>query len=164
MVPGFLALATGTFALARRLAGTTAAPNPVPALVAIAGLTTAAAGLARCSDPSCPTRGLGNGTPTGTDDLHVLFSAATFALWITTPMVAARNATAADESYRTWSRRIGRSTLALLVGGGMLARRPTHRGSGAAQRVMLASAFSWFPLAAMHAGPGRREVGQPSGS
>jgi hypothetical protein len=151
MVCGFLGLATGTVVLARRLDGTTAAPKPVPALVALAGLTTAGAGLARCSDPSCPTRGLGNGTPTRTDDLHMLFSAATFALWISTPLVAARKASAAGESYRTWSRRIGLSTLALVVGGGMLARRPTQQGSGMAQRVMLASAFSWFPLAAMHA-------------
>src|SRR5256885_796427 len=102
MVPGFLGLAAGTVGLARRLDGTIAAPAPVPALVALAGLTTAGAGLARCSDPSCPTRGLDNGTPTRSDDLHVLFSAATFALWISTPLVAARKAIDADESYRTW--------------------------------------------------------------
>jgi hypothetical protein len=33
-----------------------------------------------------------------------------------------------------------------------MAQRPSDRGSGTAQRVMLASAFAWFPLAALAAG------------
>jgi Protein of unknown function (DUF998) len=152
MVPGFLSLGAASVVLARGLAGTPAAPAPVPALVGLAGITVAGAGLARCSDPSCPTRGLDNGVPTRSDDLHMLFSAATFALWVSTPQIAARNATEASERYRTWSRRIGRSTLVLLVGGGLIARRPSHRGSGGAQRLMLASAFSWFSLAALNTG------------
>jgi Protein of unknown function (DUF998) len=151
MVSGFLGLATATAVLARRLDGTTVAPDPVPALVVLAGLTTAGAGLARCSDRSCPTRWLGDTDTTRSDDLHAVFSAATFALWIATPLLAARRATEADESYRTWSRRLGWFTLAVLLAGGMLARRPSGRGSGVAQRAMLASAFAWFPLAAMHA-------------
>ena len=151
MVPGFLGLAAATVGLARALDGTRAAPKPVPALVALAGLTTAGAGLARCSDPSCPTRGLNNGAPKRTDDLHVMFSAATFALWIATPLVAARKATDAGESYRTWSRATGLSSLALFLGGSLIARRPSQRGSGVAQRVFLAAAFSWFPLAALNA-------------
>ena len=80
MVPGFLGLAAGTVGLARELRGSPAAPDPVPALVALAGLTTAGAGLARCSDRSCPTRWLGDLDYTRSDDLHVGFSAATFAL------------------------------------------------------------------------------------
>lgn len=148
MVPGFLGLAAGTVGLARELRDSPAAPDPVPALVALAGLTTAGAGLARCSDRSCPTRWLGDLDYTRSDDLHAGFSAATFALWIVTPIIAARRARNADERYRRWSRRVGLSTLATFLVGGMLARRPSPRGSGAAQRIMVASALSWYPLAA----------------
>jgi hypothetical protein len=151
MVPGFLGLAAGTLGLARALKGSTAAPNPVAAMVALAGLTTAGAGLARCSDRSCPTRWLGDLDTTRSDDLHAIFSAATFALWIATPIIAAQRAKDADEGYRTWSRRIGLSTLAVFLLGGMLARRPSQRWSGAAQRVMVAAALSWYPLAALTA-------------
>ena len=152
MVAGFLGLAGATLGLARELRGSVVAPKPVPALVALAGLTTAGAGLARCSDPSCPTRWLGDLETTRSDDLRAYVSAATFALWIATPIVAARRATDADQGYRAWSRRIGLSTLGLLLFGGVLARRPSQRWSGAAQRIMLASAFSWYPLVAMRAG------------
>ena len=34
------------------------------------------------------------------------------------------------------------------AGGGMLARNPDAKWGGTAQRVMLASAFAWYPLAA----------------
>ena len=157
MVPGFCALAASTLVLARELDGSTAAPKPVPALVALAGFTTAGAGLARCSDRSCPTRWLNDLDTTGSDDLHAAFSAATFALWIATPLVAARRAVDADEGYRIWSRRIGLSTLALFLLGGLVARRPSPRWSGTAQRLMLAAAFSWYPLAAVTASrDGRR--------
>lgn len=152
MVPGFLGLAAGTVRLARELRGSPATPDPVPALVALAGLTTAGAGLARCSDRSCPTRWLGDLDYTRSDDLHAAFSAATFALWIATPLVAARQARNADNRYRRWSRRLGMSTLVALLLGGILARRPSQRWSGAAQRIMLASAFSWYPLAAIATG------------
>lgn len=151
MVSGFVALGASTVVLAWDLNHTAGAPAPVPALVALAGATTAAAGLARCSDRSCPTRGLDNGVPTRSDDLHALFSAATFALWIAAPLVAARRAIAAGTRYRAWSRGLGLSTFVLFIGGGLLARRPSRRGSGAAQRVFVASALSWFPVAAAHA-------------
>lgn len=155
MVPGFLGLSAGSFALARELRGTAAAPRPVPGLLALAGLTVAGAGLARCSDRSCPTRMLGDTVVTRSDDLHAAFSAATFALWVGIPLVAARRAGAADPRYRSWSRRLGVSTLVLLVGGGMLARDPAGVGSGAAQRAMLTSALAWYPLAALAAGQKR---------
>lgn len=151
MVAGFLALGASTVALAREINDTAGAPPPVPALVALAGVTTAAAGLARCSDRSCPTRGLDNGVPTRSDDLHVLFSAATFALWIAAPLVAARRAVAAGPRYRAWSRGMGLSTFVLFSGGSLLARRPSRRGSGAAQRVFVASALGWFPVVAAQA-------------
>ena len=77
--------------------------------------------------------------------------AATFALWITIPLVAARKAERAGPRYRGWCRRLGVATLLLLLGGGMLARRPSSAWSGTAQRVMLVSALSWYPLAGVTA-------------
>jgi hypothetical protein len=155
MVPGFLGLATGTVALAAALRGSPAAPGPVPAMLAVAGLSTAAAGLARCSDPSCPTRGLHNGVPKRSDDLHMAFSGVTFALWIATPLVATARATQADHRYRRRSAALGATTAALFVGGGLLAQRPDHRWSGWAQRAMVATALAWQPLA-VTAGADRR--------
>jgi hypothetical protein len=151
MVPGFLALAIASVALADELRGSPAAPAPVPAMLAIAGLTTAGAGLARCSDPSCPTRGLPNEADVQpVDDAHLVTSAITFGLWIAIPLVAAARARGAGAGYRSWSRRLGLATLAGLVGGGMLARRPDSFGSGVAQRATLTAAFSWYVLAAVH--------------
>jgi hypothetical protein len=151
MVPGFLGLAAGSLGLARALAGSSTAPAPVPALVALAGLTTAGAGLARCSDRSCPTRWLGDENVTRSDDLHAQFSVATFALWIVIPLVASARATHASPWYRRACRRLALSTLLALVGAGMLARTPSGTGSGTGQRVMLVSALSWYPLAAIAA-------------
>lgn len=151
MVPGFVGLAVGTVGLARELRGSTGAPSPVPTMLTVAGMTTAAAGLARCSDRSCPTRWLGDLNYTRSDDLHAAFSAATFALWIATPLVAASRAHDATPRYRRWCRRLGLSTLVALLIGGMLARRPAQRWGGTAQRLMLASALAWFPLAAVAA-------------
>jgi Protein of unknown function (DUF998) len=151
MVPGFLGLAAGSVALARELRGSAIAPNPVPALLALVGCTTAGAGLARCSDRTCPTRFLGDENVMPSDDLHVAFSAATFALWITIPLVAAARASDTTAAYRRWSRRSGVATLIGLVGGGMLARRPDAKWGGTAQRVMLASALGWYPLAGINA-------------
>jgi hypothetical protein len=151
MIPGFLGLAAGSVALAHQLRGTAVAPKPVPGLLALVGLTTAGAGLARCSDRSCPTRLLGDDAVQRSDDLHAAFSGLTFALWIAIPLVAARRAEGAGSGYRRWSRRLGVTTLVTLLGGGMLARRPSTAWSGTAQRVMLASALSWYPLAGITA-------------
>jgi len=148
MIPGFLGLAAGSLALAADLRGSDVAPDPVPAMLALAGLTTAGAGLARNSDRSCPSRLLGDAHYTRSDDAHAAFAAATFSLWIATPLVSARRGRDAHRSYRTWSRALALLTLVALVVDGMLARRPDERWSGAAQRVMLASALGWYPLAA----------------
>src|ERR1700730_14781468 len=126
MVAGFLGLAAGSCVLARELRGSPAAPNPGPALLALAGLTTARAGLARCSDPSCPTRALGDQDVMPSDDLHAAFSAATFALWISIPFLAARRGEDCGPRYRRWCRRLGFMTLLTLIGGGALARRPSQ--------------------------------------
>jgi hypothetical protein len=152
MVSGFLGLAVGTVACARRLRGTPLAPGPVAPLLGLAGITVAGAGLARCSDRSCPTRMLGDDGVRPTDDLHAAFSAVTFALWCAVPLVAARRAVGASGRSRRASRVIGLTTLATLLVGGRLASRTDPAWSGTAQRVMLASAFAWYPLAAIGAG------------
>lgn len=151
MIPGFLGLAVGSIGLATELRGSAVAPNPVPALLGLAGLTTAGAGLARCSDRSCPTRLLGDHDVTRSDDLHAGFSGTTFALWVAIPLVAARRAKAAGPRYRSWCRRLGVATFVGFLCGGMLARTSSQAWSGAAQRVMLASALSWYPLAGITA-------------
>ncbi len=151
MVPGFLGLALSTVALARALRGTALAPDPVPALLTLAGLTVAGAGLARCSDRSCPTRFLGDDGVTRGDDLHAAFSAATFALWIAIPLTAARRSEASPR-VRSVSSALGVTTLLALVVGGSMAQQPSARWSGIAQRVMVASALAWYPLAAGVAG------------
>lgn len=151
MIPGFLGLAVGSLGLAKELRGSAVAPDPVPALLAVAGLTIGGAGLARCSDRSCPTRLLGDDDVTRSDDLHACFSAATFALWIAIPLVAARRAEDAGPRYRKTCRLLGVATFVSLLGGGMLARRSSQSWSGAAQRIMLASALSWYPLAGVAA-------------
>lgn len=157
MVPGFLGLAAGSVALSRSVRATSAAPPPVPALLATAGLTVAGAGLARCSDSSCPTRMFGDAEVRLTDDLHAAFSVATFTLWITIPLVASARAHDAPPGYRRTSRVLGLTTLALFLGGGALARRPSQRWSGTAQRLMLASALAWYPVAAAYASGDARD-------
>jgi hypothetical protein len=151
MVGGFLGLAVGSFGLSRALRGSTSAPAPVPTMLALAGLTTAGAGLARCSDRTCPTRMLGDAGVQPTDDLHAAFSAATFALWIATPLVAAARARHAGKRFRRTSTALGVTTLVTLVAGGARARDPEATRGGVDQRVMVASALAWFPLVAFSA-------------
>jgi hypothetical protein len=147
MVAGFLGLAAGTLGLATQLRGSSAAPPPVPALLGLAGLTTAGAGLARCSDRSCPSGFLGDEAVTTADEMHALFSMATFALWIAVPLVASQRAQGASNQYRRCSRGLGVFTLGTLLLGGTLARRQSKRWSGVAQRLMICSALAWYPVA-----------------
>jgi hypothetical protein len=151
MVSGFLGLAGGTLGLAAQLRDSPVAPPPVPALLGLAAITTAGAGLARCSDRSCPSRFLGDDAATTADELHAILSMATFALWIAVPLVAAQRAKGANDRYRRWSRRLGVFTLGTLLVGGVLTRQPSKRWSGAAQRLMLSSALAWYPLAGITA-------------
>jgi hypothetical protein len=150
MVPGFLGLAAGTVALARSLRGTPVAPAPVPELLALAGITVGGAGLARCSDRSCPTRMLGDEVVERTDDLHAVFSAATFALWAAIPFVAAARAKGAPSAFRRGSRAAGAATIAAIVVSGRMAQGDS-RWSGTGQRAFLACALAWYPLAAAFA-------------
>jgi hypothetical protein len=126
------------------------APKPVPELLALAGLTVGGAGLARCSDRSCPTRMLGDEVVERTDDLHAVFSAATFALWAAIPFVAAARATSAPPGFRRGSRAVGAATVAAIVVSGRMAQGDSPSG-GTGQRVFLASALAWYPLAAAFA-------------
>ena len=88
MIVGFVGLGAGTFALGSELRGS-ALPSSLPAALRIAGITTTIAGLARCSDRSCPVRLLGDTGATRSDDLHGAASLATFILWGVMPIVAA---------------------------------------------------------------------------
>jgi hypothetical protein len=154
MIPGFLGLAAGTLALAADLRGSDVAPDPVPAMLAVAGFSTAGAGLARNSDRSCPSRLLGDEHHTRSDDAHAAFALITFSLWVATPLVAAARARGAADRYRAWSRRLGLFCLTAMVVDGVLARRGADRWSGAAQRLTLAGVLGWYPLAAAMAGAG----------
>jgi len=149
MIPGFLALSASSYGLGRELRGTRVAPRPIPELLTLAAITTAGAGLFRCSDRTCPTRFLGDHNVTLSDDLHAGFSGVSFALWTAIPAVAALRAVAAGPHYRMRCVQLASVTLAAFLGGGLLARAPSRHWSGAAQRVMLASALSWYPLAAL---------------
>lgn len=117
-------------------------------MLTLAGVTVAGAGLARCSDKTCPTRFLGDANVTPSDDLHAVFSMATFALWIAIPLVAARRAVDAGSTYRRRSKRLGLATLFAALLMGLSARPQSSRWSGALQRVMIASALAWYPVAA----------------
>lgn len=158
MVPGFLGLAAGSLALAHALRGSSVAPDPVPDLLVVAGLATAGAGLARCSDRSCPTRLLGDDGVTRSDDVHAALSGMTFALWIAIPLTAAARAHDAGPGYRRTCCALGALTLAGLVGGGLLARSGSERWAGAAQRAMLVTALAWFPVAGLAASRGAAPV------
>lgn len=154
MVSEFVGLAAGSVALAGVLRGSVVAPEPVPSMLVTAGLTTAGAGLARCSNRSCPTRFLGDVDVARVDDLHAAFSVATFAMWIAIPLVAAVRAEDAGRGYRRACAAIGVATLGGFIGAGLAARRPSPVWSGAAQRAMLASALLWFPVAGIAAARG----------
>jgi hypothetical protein len=146
MVPGFFGLSLGTLALARSLRGRAVAPSPVPQMLTAVGLAVGGAGIARCSDPSCPARWLGDEVEL-TDDLHVAISAVAFFGWAFVPLVAAVRARNAPARYRRWSAVLGVTTLATMIGGGRFQRNPNGEWSGTAQRVTLASAFAWYLLA-----------------
>jgi hypothetical protein len=151
MVPGFVSLAIGTVGFACSLRGSRVAPRPVPMLIGIAGLTTAGAGLARCSTRDCPSHLGGDDSATLADDLRAVAGLLTFALWVAIPLVAAARPKQVPDSYRTRSRVISATTFAALVAHIGLLKTPSRRWSGAAQRAMIASALAWQLLAGMTA-------------
>jgi uncharacterized protein DUF998 len=147
MVAGFLGLGLGTFVLGDQLRGTRV-PKTLPTAMRIAGVTTALAGIARNSDRSCPIRSLGDENATISDDLHGVFSAMTFALWISMPLTAAIRGTRLRPAYRRRSALLGAATLGAFVATGVLAGRRAETWGGAAQRAMVASALAWLPVIA----------------
>jgi hypothetical protein len=120
-------------------------------LVGIAALTTAGAGLARCSSRDCPSHLGGDGSATLADDIHAVAGLSTFALWVAIPLVAAARAKQVPDSYRRRSRVIAATTFVALLAHSGLLQTPSRRWSGAAQRVMIASALGWQLLAGVTA-------------
>jgi hypothetical protein len=147
MVTGFLGLGLGTFVLGDQLRGTRV-PKSLPTAMRIAGVTTALAGIARNSDRSCPIRSRGDENATISDDLHGVFSAMTFALWISMPLSVAVRGRRLRPADRRRSALLGATTLGAFVGTGVLAGRRAETWGGAAQRAMVASALAWFPVIA----------------
>ncbi len=154
MVMGFLGLAVGSFALGRRLRGTRL-PNGIAQMLCFSAATTAFAGLAQCSDRSCPSRFLGDTSATVADELHGVFSMATFVSWIAMPLIAATRGTDLRRADRVGSLAVGLVAFAGWLGTGLLVQRRVPNWTGTAQRVMLAAALGWYPLAAIAAFPER---------
>src|SRR5690242_4375750 len=135
MVAGFLGLAASTFLLGRAMRGSRM-PGAVAGMMQLAGVTIAGAGLARCSDRTCPTRGLDNGDPKLTDDLHVAFSAPTFMLWTAMPLVAGVVGTRLAPLDRKRALLFGSlSMTTMLVNAAMLRGGAPVRGGGWSQRA-----------------------------
>jgi Protein of unknown function (DUF998) len=114
-------------------------------------MTTVLAGVARCSDRSCPVRVLGDANATLSDDVHGASSMATFVLWGAMPLVAASRGRRMRSAYRGASAVLGVVTAAAWLGTGVLVRRRAARWTGVGQRVMVCAALSWFPVAALAA-------------
>ena len=148
MVAGFLALGLGTLDLARSIPTPERTSPAVRCMLAVAGVTTIGAGLARCSSRSCPSRLLGDAGATMSDELHGVFSMATFLLWIAAPAVSARAASSVDKTYASRARVLAGATFAAWVTTGVLVSRRSERWGGLAQRAMAAFALAWFPLVA----------------
>lgn len=148
MVPGFLALGLGTIDLARNLPAGERTPDSVRRMLLGAGITTLGAGLARCSSRSCPTRFFGDVDARVVDEIHGAFSMTTFLLWIATPLLSARSASAGDPRYARRARLLSAATFVSWAATGALVSGRSARWRGLAQRLMAASAFAWFPLVA----------------
>ncbi len=116
-------------------------------MMQVAGVSTLVAGLARCSDRSCPTRFLGDAEAEFTDEIHGVASMVTFVLWVAMPFAAAASVDL-DRSARVQSLAMGVATGATFVRAGIAARADDPSNSGTAQRAMVATALAWFPIAA----------------
>ena len=150
MVPGFLTLAAGSLMVAARLRRTRL-PAVIAPMMTLAGVATAGAGMARCSDRSCPARYLGDTAATRSDDLHGACSLLLFGLWIAMPLTAALGGRRMRPVDRQRSMAAGLLALGCWMMTRMLHRRHAHRWLGASQRAMLASALGWYPIAAVAA-------------
>jgi hypothetical protein len=150
MIPGFLALGANTWMLARSLDGSNLPPS-IPRMMRVAGASTVLAGLARQSDRSCPVRFMGDDNVKLTDDLHVVFSVPVFAVWIAMPLVTAARGHALRPVDRRRSLVLGLGALAGWVWTSALIQTKSETWGGTAQRVTVASALAWYPVAAIAA-------------
>src|SRR4051812_6785637 len=147
MVGGFAVLGGSTFVLGRALEGTRM-PLAVARMMQLTGVLTVAAGLARVSDRSCPTRFLGDDGADVVDEGHSVVSMGTFALWMAMPFTAAVVGKELGVPTRLRSGVMAAATAALFARTAIAARADDQTGAGAAQRAMVASALAWFPVAA----------------
>lgn len=148
MVPAFVALGVGTLGLGREIRLTRALPSHVHVMLSVAGATTAGAGLARCSSRDCPSRFLGDANATVADELHGVFSMATFLLWIALPAASAHATRHSAPAFARRSGILAGATLVAWLTTGLLVSRRSPRWVGAAQRLMVLAALSWFPTVA----------------
>lgn len=149
MVPGFVTLAAAQSVLS--------APTPtLRRLARAAAATTLLAGVVRVSDPRCPQPGF-DPDATASDLGHGVASIATFVLWTTMPVVAAR-----DPEVPVWYRRLARvaavSTIATFVGAGVTTRLDSSC-KGVAQRAFLASVFLFQAATGLATGAGHGSAG-----
>jgi hypothetical protein len=146
MIGGFLTLGASTMLLARAMKASRVPRAVVPMLQAT-GAAIVVAGVGRQSDRSCPLRFLGDEV-TFSDDVHLYSAMVVFANWIAMPLVVA----AAGHELRPVDRRrslaLGLAALAGQAWTSVLAQRDSETWAGLAQRVTVASALAWYPVAA----------------
>jgi Protein of unknown function (DUF998) len=150
MVAGFLGLGAATWSLAGAIEGTRV-PRSVAVMMRTTSVATALAGLARQSDRSCPVRFMGDEDVTVADDLHVLFSVVAFGSWIAMPLVTATRGRALRRVDRRRSLVLGVGALCGWVWTSILVQRDAQTWGGVAQRVTVATALAWYPVAAVAA-------------
>jgi hypothetical protein len=144
MVPGFVALAAAQSVLA-------APTSTLRRLTRAAAVTTFVAGVVRVSDPRCPQPGFDPGA-TASDLGHGAASIASFVLWTTMPVVAAR-----EHDVPVWYRRLARAavvpTIATFIVAGLTTRRESS-AKGLAQRAFLTSVFLFQAATGLATSPG----------
>lgn len=152
MVPGFLGLAAGTCWLGRTLSGTRV-PRSVAIGLQVAGAGVAVAGLGRCSDRSCPTRGMNAAAEdvTVSDDVHAISSGVVFGLWTVLPLLAAARGSQMDRRDRVLAAALGSSATAAALWNFSLFKKNSSKWGGLSQRATLAFALGFYPAVAIAA-------------
>jgi hypothetical protein len=150
MVPGFVALAASTWMLGGAVRGSRL-PQSISPWLRVTGASILVAGLARQSDRSCPVRFNGDENVTVSDDLHILSAMVVFGSWIAMPLFTAARGRELRSGQRRASLALGLGALAGWTGMSVLASRNAEQWGGVAQRVSVASALAWYPVAALSA-------------
>ena len=149
MIGGFLTLGASTAMLAHAVRGSTL-PRPVVAMLEVTGAAIVVAGVGRQSDRSCPVRFLGDEV-TRSDDVHLVSSMVVFASWMAMPLLTAAFGRQLQPVDRRRSLALGLTAVAGFMWGSVLAGRNSDAWGGIAQRVTVASALAWYPVAAIAA-------------